>query len=85
VIKAATRTALGQPVLFLGLSGENVTRLVAGEPIAITPQQLAELGLPPMQVVIHYGRTEQAILSELGAHGVKLHDADTAGPARHAR
>jgi hypothetical protein len=59
VIKAAGRSAIGQPVLFLGLSGENVTRLAAGEPIRITPQQMAELGLPQMEVVIHYGRTEQ--------------------------
>jgi hypothetical protein len=75
MIKAATRTVLGQPVLFLGLSGENVTRLAAGEPIRITAQQLAELGLPQIEVVIHYGQTEQSILDELKAHGIKLKGA----------
>ena len=46
MIKASSRTALGQPMLFLGLSGENVTRLAAGEPIRITTAHLAQLGLP---------------------------------------
>jgi hypothetical protein len=72
VIKAAIPNALGQPVLFLGLSGENVTRLVAGEPIRITPEQVGHLGLPQMEVVIHYGRTEQAIVDELEGFGVQM-------------
>lgn len=82
MIKAASRTALGEPLLFLGLSGENVTRLTAGEPIRITSAQLAEMGLPPMLVVIHYGRTEAAILAELKEHGVKLHDAEADDASR---
>jgi hypothetical protein len=76
MIKAASRTALGEPLLFLGLSGENVTRLAAGEPVLITSSQLAELGLPPMVIAIHYGKTEQAILAEIKAHGITLHDAE---------
>jgi hypothetical protein len=75
VIKAVTKTALGEPLLFLGVSGENVTRLVAGEPIRITSAQLTELGLPPIVVVIHYGKTEQDILDEMKAHGVVLREA----------
>lgn len=71
MIKGAMRTALGQPVLFLGLSGENVTRLAAGEPIRVTAATMRELGLPEVEVVLHYGRTEQDILDELKAHGVK--------------
>lgn len=74
MIKASTRTALGQPVLFLGLSGENITRLAAGEPIRISVQQMTELGLPQVEVLIHYGRTEQDIIDELGAHGIKLRE-----------
>jgi len=70
MIKAAGRTGLGVPLLVLGLSGENVTRLAAGEPIRITAQQLAALGLPQMEVVIHYGRTEEDIVRELKAHGL---------------
>ena len=72
MIKAASRTALGEPLLFLGLSGENVTRLAAGEPILIRSAQMAELGLPSMVIAIHYGRTEEDILDEVKAHGITL-------------
>ena len=34
---------------------------------------MQQLGLPPMEVVIHYGRTEEAIIEELRAHGLKLY------------
>jgi hypothetical protein len=54
-------------MLLLGLSGENVTRLMADEPIRF---DLAELGLPPMLVVIVGGRTEDAITEQLRAHGL---------------
>jgi len=73
VIKAASKTAFGEHLLFLGLSGENVTRLTAGEPILITSADMAALGLPPMVIAIHYGRTEETIAAELEAHGVTLH------------
>lgn len=72
MIKAAGKTGLGQPLLFLGLSGENVTRLTTGEPIRIRSADITALGFPPMEVVIHYGRTEQDIVDELREHGVKL-------------
>lgn len=72
MIKAGGKTGLGQPLLFLGLSGENVTRLAAGEPICIGSGDLAALGLPAMEVVIHYGKTEQAILDEVKASGITL-------------
>lgn len=61
----AVATLGGQPALIVGLSGENVTRLMAGEPI---PVLTAPLGLPPMQVVIMGGRTEGAIAKELTQH-----------------
>jgi hypothetical protein len=70
VIRAAGKTALGVPLLYLGLAGENVTRLVAGEPIKISASYLAKLGLPPMEVWIVYGRTEDALLAELDEHGI---------------
>jgi hypothetical protein len=70
VIKAAGKTGLGVPLLLLGLSGENVTRLAAGEPIHISAAQMRELGLPQIKIIIHYGRTEQDILDEMKAHGV---------------
>jgi len=66
VIKAVGSTGDG-PLLLLGLSGENVTRLMADEPIRF---DLAELGLPPMVVVIVGGRTEEAIAEYLHKTGL---------------
>lgn len=65
MIKASGVTGDGRPLLILGLSGENVTRLVADEPIFITPEQMAEMALPPMALAIVYGRTEEAIKAQL--------------------
>ncbi|HEY0933725.1 MAG TPA: hypothetical protein VGD91_08285 [Trebonia sp.] len=74
MIKAAAKTKLGVPVLILGLSGENVTRLAAGEPIRVSAAAMRELGLPQLEVVLHYGRTEDDILAELSSHGVTAGD-----------
>jgi hypothetical protein len=78
VIKGAGATGDGQPLLLLGLSEENMARLVAGEPILIRAEELVALGVPAMQVVICYGKTEAAILKELRAlkiPGVKKSDS----------
>jgi hypothetical protein len=53
-----------------------VTRLAAGEPIRVSAQHMTGLGLPQMEVVIHYGRTEEAILDDLEANGLKLRPTD---------
>ena len=57
------RAQAGNHFLF-GLSKENVTRLMAGEPITIT---LNEHGLqgPAISIVLCYGETEEAIALEL--------------------
>lgn len=65
MIKGLIRQPGQPPMLILGLSGENVARLAAGEPIAI---RASDLGLPEMTVVVMYGRTEDDILRELDAH-----------------
>lgn len=70
MIKGAGKTALGLPVLFLGLSGENVTRLAAGEPIHVSVADMARMGLPAMEVVLGYGRTEDDITASLRQAGV---------------
>ena len=70
MITASSRTALGEPFLFLGLSGENVTRLAAGEPILITSAQMRKLGLPPLVIAIGYGRTEDDLAAKLESYGV---------------
>lgn len=61
MIKGAGRNGLGLPLLFIGLSGENVTRIAAGEPARIRPDEMTAMGLPPMEVVVCYGRTEDDI------------------------
>lgn len=66
VIKAVGK-AHGKPMLLLGLSGENVTRLMADEPIKF---DLAELGLASMVVVIVGGRTEESIMDQLRGGGL---------------
>lgn len=66
MIKAAG-TFGGKPTLILGLSGENMTRLMAGEPIML---DTAALGLPEMTVVVVGGRTEDAITADLRRHGL---------------
>lgn len=62
MIKAAGTTATGAPLVILGLSGENMTRLMANEPIMF---DLAELGLPRTVVTIVGGRTEDDIRDRL--------------------
>lgn len=62
MIKALLREATGAPVVVLGLSGENMARLMADEPIVV---QVAELGLKPMKILIVGGRTEEAIAAKL--------------------
>lgn len=54
-----------QPIVILGLSGENMTRLMADEPIII---DLADLGLPPQRITIIGGRTEAEIAVKLTSH-----------------
>lgn len=66
MIKASGRTGDGRPLAILGLSGENVTRLMAGEPMVL---ELRELGLPDVQVLLVGGRTEGDITAALYAVG----------------
>jgi hypothetical protein len=64
MIKAAGQHN-GRPMLVIGLSGENMTRLMAGEPIFFDAEAL---GLPAMSVLVVGGRTEDAITAELRKH-----------------
>ncbi len=71
MITGAGRTGLGQPLLFLGIDGENVTRLVAGEPIHIPPSRLEALGLPPVLVIIHYRKTMRELAADAAMLAVR--------------
>lgn len=57
----------GRPLLVLGLSGENMTRLMAREPILV---ECASLGLADLRIVLVGGRTEDDIARELAEHGL---------------
>lgn len=65
--KASGRTGDGTPLVVLGLSGENITRLMADEPIWFN---LAELGFSSVEVLIVGGRTEDSIVTDLQDAGV---------------
>lgn len=58
----------GSPLVILGLSGENVTRIAAGEPIFFRGD---EIKLPGYDFVIMYGRTEEDIKMEISKLVVK--------------
>ena len=67
--------------LALGLTRENLTRMMADEPIKIDTK---ELGLPPGTLLIFFGETEAAIFNTLKDQGVVgpqtvIHDT----PTRH--
>ena len=61
MIKGILKSVEGKKdVLFLGISEQNVQALKRGEPIFI--KDFADL---PVDIVIHYGHTEQKIEDEL--------------------
>jgi len=64
MIKARVDGKDGRHLLALGLSGENVTRLIADEPIFTN---LVELGIPDLDLVIIYGKTEEDALAQIKA------------------
>lgn len=66
MIKARMNTEHG-PMVLLGLSGENISRLIAGEPIHV---DLAALDLPTTLIAITYGKTERHIAAEWERHGL---------------
>lgn len=61
------RDGNGRPVLVIGLSGENMTRLMADEPIIIDG---AAVGFGDLTVALLGGRTEQDIVARLSAVGL---------------
>lgn len=74
----------GRPLLILGLSGENLTRLMAGEPIRVDPRELS-IRTPPVVVLIA-GRDEATIMAQVRADGAAgaLMDTDPQNPVPSA-
>lgn len=63
MLKAAG-TMDGLPLLVLGLDGENMTRLMAGEPIIVDAhdnQLRSQFELPALRVLVVGGRNEEDI------------------------
>lgn len=67
MIKGTGQTGDGRPLLVLGLTGENITRLMADEPILIN---LADMDLPDTQIIIIAGKTDEDIAKKLTKHGL---------------
>jgi hypothetical protein len=67
MIKIKARTGDGKAIAMIGLTGENITRLVAGEPILF---DMSEFGMPPCMFTIAYGKTERDLLVPLAERGI---------------
>ncbi|OGD26883.1 MAG: hypothetical protein A2V57_01160 [Candidatus Aminicenantes bacterium RBG_19FT_COMBO_65_30] len=67
MIKASGKAGDGTPLLVIGLSGENFTRLLADEPIVF---DTATMGLPSMRILILGGHVEDDIVSTLVVTGL---------------
>lgn len=63
MLKGRATTSDGAGALVLGLSYQNLTRLSAGQPIAL---DAADVGLPPLKIVIVAGGTEEELAEQLG-------------------
>ena len=60
------------PMLLLGLSRENVNRLLDDKPILISNEDLAAMGLPTgMEVLLIAGETEATISKQLGGLAIQ--------------
>ena len=55
-----------EPIAFIGLSDQNLTRLRAGQPIRVASDDLLGLGV---ELVIYHGATEVDMTRELEEHG----------------
>lgn len=69
MIKATSKMKDGRPLLILGLSGENFTRMLADEPMAIDVGSLGD-GMPALEVVLLAGKTEQDVVDQLRSAGL---------------
>ena len=80
MIKAVvSNPTTGDRMAVLGLSGENMARLMAGEPMLVN---LAELGLPPQRVALVGGHTEADIERDLRGTFTDRTSANTKGDVK---
>jgi len=76
MIKALLSTGDGEKVVLLGITPENMVRLMNDEPILV---DLAELGLPAQKVVIVGGATPELITANIYSHLSYSKPADNGG------
>jgi hypothetical protein len=67
MIKFLVNAKNGTQLVGLGLSEGNVKKLRAGQPILL---HLDELGIEGIDVLIHYGETEDAIVKDFKDQGL---------------
>jgi hypothetical protein len=67
MIKSLMNGKNGAKIVMLGISEENVKRMKAGDPMYL---HLDELGIEGIDVLIHYGTTEEAIITDLQDKGL---------------
>lgn len=80
MIKAVAKGKRGQPVVILGLSAENMKRLMANKPIPVKLRQLHP-DLPDLDILILGGQTEDDIAEDLRSLGGQPHEGDPADTA----
>lgn len=67
MIKGRLERQDGKTILLLGLTKENMSRLLDDQPIHIATEHLAEMGLPTdMEVLVIGGESEASISEQLG-------------------
>jgi hypothetical protein len=62
MIKATGTRGNGKPFVLVGITGENVTRIVAGEPLKIN---LGDVGLDDIEIAVVYGKTEAELVAQI--------------------
>lgn len=72
---AKGKNSMGENLLILGISKENVERLLKGNPISVNQRAHGQACPLGWEIQIHYGTIEQEILLKLKAEGVDFSEA----------
>lgn len=78
MIHATATTRDGTPMVMLGLGDDNITRIRAGDPVAV---QLADLGMAPAVVVIFHDDPGGVNLAAIADRAGVIRPAESITPA----
>lgn len=67
MLKFTGNNTASRPVLGIGLTRENCDRLLGGQPIVLTTENM--LGLPPLDVCLFAGETDEAMANAMVGMG----------------